>query len=196
MSKRKYRKGFHVNLKSNKVKPAASVTAEKLKVEKEQFAQVEECKNESNSFSSDFEPIKVQSPASEKNIGFAQKVKSLKQLKKLTREIKSMSKEDLMASINQLENQPSVAPADDMSREDIFALVSFIGAMLVILGTVIVPLVFIGWIAALVFGFLGLKSEKWKWMAVIGVVIGLLMLLLFLVFLILFIAIGASLGVF
>ena len=112
----------------------------------------------------------------------------------MSKEIKAMSKEDFMASIDQIENQPNLAPADDMSTEDIFALVAFIGALLAIVGTVIPFIGFLGWLAALIFGFLGLKSEKWQWMAIVGVVVGLLILLLVILLLIFVLLLGASIG--
>lgn len=194
LSKRKYRKGFHVNLKSNKVKPAARISAESLAQETDDFAQAQEPQEvniEVQKAPKDKKSVEYKAP---KNGGLAQKIQTLKQLKKLSKEIKAMSKEDFMASIDQIENQPNLAPADDMSTEDIFALVAFIGALLAIVGTVIPFIGFLGWLAALIFGFLGLKSEKWQWMAIVGVVVGLLILLLVILLLIFVLLLGASIG--
>ncbi|MDA9820504.1 hypothetical protein N9C06_06250 [Salibacteraceae bacterium] len=194
LSKRKYRKGFHVNLKSNKVKPAARISAESLAQETDVFAQAQELQEvniEVQKAPKDKKSVEYKAP---KNGGLAQKIQTLKQLKKLSKEIKAMSKEDFMASIDQIENQPNLAPADDMSTEDIFALVAFIGALLAIVGTVIPFIGFLGWLAALIFGFLGLKSEKWQWMAIVGVVVGLLILLLVILLLIFVLLLGASIG--
>ncbi len=194
LSKRKYRKGFHVNLKSNKVKPAARISAESLAQETDVFAQAQEPQEvniEVQKAPKDKKSVEYKAP---KNGGLAQKIQTLKQLKKLSKEIKAMSKEDFMASIDQIENQPNLAPADDMSTEDIFALVAFIGALLAIVGTVIPFIGFLGWLAALIFGFLGLKSEKWQWMAIVGVNVGLLILLLVILLLIFVLLLGASIG--
>ena len=183
-----------MNLKSNKVKPAARISAESLAQETDVFAQAQELQEvniEVQKAPKDKKSVEYKAP---KNGGLAQKIQTLKQLKKLSKEIKAMSKEDFMASIDQIENQPNLAPADDMSTEDIFALVAFIGALLAIVGTVIPFIGFLGWLAALIFGFLGLKSEKWQWMAIVGVVVGLLILLLVILLLIFVLLLGASIG--
>jgi hypothetical protein len=201
LSKRKYRKGFHVNLKSNKVKPAARISAESLAQETDVFAQAQEPKAANIDLQKAPKVQKALEYKAPKNGGLAQKIQTLKQLKKLSKEIKAMSKEGFMASIDQIENQPSAAPADGMSSEDIFALISFIGALLVVFISILPALppiigVFglLGWIASIVFGFLGLKSEKLQWMAIVGLVIGFLFLLLLILAIVFILLWGASLG--
>ena len=194
ISKRKYRTGFHMNVKAKDKKSSDWKQAQAQVKERKKFFQEKLAAKEDvrvlNSTNSSERQLVVHKPGK-----VTQSLRTLKAMRQIAKEVKKTKFTTVMASKDVVHAPPAEG---GNSQEDIFALVAFISAMaMLVFG--LVPnagaqaISFLGWLGALICGFLGLKSEKWKWMAVVALVHAFLAILLFLLVVVLLILILGAL---